>query len=238
MNTALRAITIASLLATTACGDSLVGGEWLEELMGIEAFPAEAAWELRWYQGRHEPLLVECGLREPWTGIETLEEVYFGVAEVPPPDVGEVPEDSTLIEGDGFSYGVALLVLTELVPFEHADPERVDLEPDRGTWGVVEEYLVLVADGEPSALREELLVEPDEGIIEPGVQLVGFLPEVVLGTGSFAGAIYPLEREETEYLWGEGLPAVHLDYLWDPLWEVYEGVAMGGAVRQDCGEEG
>jgi hypothetical protein len=225
-----------SLLALTACGDSLVGGDFLEELLGLQEFPTEVAWELRWYQGPDAPLLVECGLREPHTGMAALEEILFGVAEVPPPVVEEVPEAGTLIEGEGYAYGIALLVLMEPAVYHDADPEResVALDPSRGTWGVVDEFVVLVADGEPDALRWELMVEPEDGVIEPGVQLVEFLPEVVLGTGSFAGSIFPIEPEEQDFIWEVGLPAVHLDYLEGYLWEVFEGLPMGGAERQPC----
>jgi len=240
MRLATLALCTVSPLAMTACGDSLVGGDWLDDLLGTEEFPAEVAWELRWFQGQDQPLLVECGLREPHTGHTELGEIHFGVAEVPPPWVEEAPEASTFIEGEGFAYGMALMVLTEPGPHADADPEhvRTDLDDSRGTWGVAEEYLILIADGEPSALRHELLVEPDEGEIVTGVQLVGFLPEVPLGTGSFAGSIYPLEEEEQTWLWDVGMPTVHLEFLPDHLWEVFEGVALGGAERQPCPDEG
>ncbi len=228
-----------SLLALTACGDSLVGGDWLDELMGVEELPTEVAWELRWFQGPGQPLLVECGLREPNTGLGTIGEVFFGYAEVPPPLVEEVPESSAIIEGDEISYGLALMVLMEPGTYDQADPdgESVDQDDSRGVWGVGEEHMVLVADGPDEALNRELLVEPVEGGLQSGVQLVGFVSEVVSGTGTFAGALYPLDEPEQEYLWYEGVSVLHLDRIDDHQWEVFEGVVVGGAERPTCDEE-
>lgn len=241
MSRPLPSLPVLSLLVLTACGDSLVGGSWLEELMGVEEVPAEVAWELRWFQGPGRPLGVECDLRSPWSGMRPIEEVYFGVAEVPPPGVEEIPEANAVIEGEGYTYGIALLVLFEPEPYFDSDPERVrtDLNEERGTWGVVEEYLVLAADGDLDALSRDVLVEPDEAQLVHGVQLAGFIPGVVLGTGSFAGAVYTLEEEESAHLWDVGLPAIHLEFMREELYEVFEGHALGGAERVGChGEEG
>jgi hypothetical protein len=241
MQRALRTLCALSSLALVACGDSLLGGEWLEELIGVEDFPAEVAWELRWYQGPDQPLGVECDLRAPWSGMFPLEEVYFGVAEVPPPLVEEIPEASFVIEGEGFSYGIALLVLFEPEPYYDSDPDRVrtDLDAERGTWGVVEDFAVLVADGDIDALSDELFFEYEEERFAQGAQLVEFYPEVVLGTGAFNGSIYPVFHEESEYLWDVGLPALHHEYMEGTLFEVFEGHPLGGAVRMDChGDEG
>ncbi len=234
-------LSILSLLALTACGDSLLGGDWMDELLGLEEIPAEVAWELRWFAGPDNGLEIPCELQEPHTGLHALEEVFWGVAEVPPPEVTEVPEEWLVMEGDGFSWGLTLLVLAEPGPYHDADPqgERVDLDGSRGIWGVVEEYAVLVAHGDLERMHEELFVEPGDGLEElrEGAQFVGFLPEVVLGTGSFAGSLWPVAFEEEEYIWGEGVPAVHLEYMEGFLWEVFEGEPYGGAHRQRCEED-
>ena len=227
-------LSTLSLLALTACGDSLVGGTWLNEQLGVEEVPAEVAWELRWYGGPGNGLQIECDLHQPWTGMHALEEVYFGVAEVPPPDVVEIPEPWGIIEAEGFAWGLALLVLAEPQVYWEVDPagERTDLDPSRGIWGVVEEYALLVADGDMDMLRGELLVEPEEeGELHIGAQFVGFLPEVVLGTDSFGGTLYALSEEEKEHLRDPGTPVVHLEYMDDFLWEVFEGEILGGATR-------
>ncbi len=234
MNRSLLPHCTLSLLALTACGDSLVGGSWLEELLGVEQFPAEVAWELRWYGGSDQGLQVECDLREPWTGMHALEEVYFGVAEVPPPDVVEIPEPWALVEGEGYTWGLALLVLAEPEAYWGGDPggERTDLDFSRGIWGVVESYALLVADGDMDALRGQLLAEPEEqGEIHHGAQFVGFLPEVVLGTASLGGSLYAIEEEEQGFLREPGTPVVHLEYMEGFLWEVFEGELLGGAIR-------
>ena len=241
MQRAIPALCVLSSLALVACGDSLMGGDWLDGLIGLEDFPAEVAWELRWYQGPDQPIGVECDLRPPWSGMFPLEEVYFGVAEVPPPLVEEIPEANAVIEGEGFSYGLAVLVLFEPDPYYATDPDRVrtDLDPERGTWGVVEEYAVLVADGDLDLLNAELFPEPEGESFQHGAQLVEFFPEVVLGTGSFHGAVYPVHPDESEYLWEWGLPAVHLEFLQGELFEVFEGHSLGGAERMGChGDEG
>jgi hypothetical protein len=240
MSRALALLCSLSPRALLGCGDTLLGGGWLDELMGLEEIPAEVAWELRWYQGPERPLLVECGLREPWNGGGELGEVYFGVTEIPPPSVEGAPEASALIEGDGYSYAIAMLVLMEPEVYDRADPEgtRTDLDTSRGTWGVVRDYVVLVAEGDTIALTQELMLDPHFPLIEPGVQLVGFLPEMMLGMGTFTGAIYPTGHEEREYLWEQGLPAVHIETIDEMTWEVFEGLPMGGAERQGCAGEG
>jgi hypothetical protein len=228
-----------SPLALCACGDTLVGGDWLDELLGLEEVPAEVAWELRWYQGPGQPLLVECGLREPWTGHAELGEVYFGVTEIPTPEVMEAPEESTWIEGGGYGFAVALLVLVEPERYDRVDPEqqRTGLDPDRGVWGVVDSYALLIAEGDLERLAMDLMFEPLGHPMEPGPQLVGFLPEMVLGTGEFFGSLHAIEAEERAWLEEEGAPVVHLDYLDEIRWEVFEGAPMGGATTLDCGEE-
>ncbi len=240
MNLRPPSLTALSLLALTACGDSLVGGDWMEELLGLEEIPAEAAWELRWYGGPGNGLVVECDLREPWTGMHALDEVVFGSTEVPPPEVFEIPEEEFRIEAEEYSWGIALLVLAEPGPYWDVDPERerTDLDEDRGIWGVVREYAVLVADGDLDRLSMELLGEPDEGgVILPGAQFVGFMPEVILGTGAFNGSFFALPDEQKDWLWEPGIPVVHLEYMEEFLWEVFEGEILGGAHRHPCGDE-
>ncbi len=233
---------LLSSLALSACGDSLVGGPMLEELLGIEEVPQEVAWELRWYRGPGQPLLLECDLRPPWTGIHQLEQVVFGEVEVPPPEVLEVPEPGMIMEGEGFSWALALLVLVDAHVYWEADPEgqRSDLQEERGIWGVVPEYVLVFAEGDMDAARHELLVEPQEdvGQIAEGMQFMSFLPEVLLGTESLSGSLIPVEHEEAEHLWEPGPLVLHLEYLEEHIHEVFEGEPLGGAERQPCDDGG
>ncbi|MFH1464636.1 MAG: hypothetical protein ABIO70_09640 [Pseudomonadota bacterium] len=229
-------IALLAPWALCACGDSLVGGAALDELLGLEPGSGEVAWELRWLQGPEEGLLVGCELADPWSGPQGVEDVVMGTTVVRPPELDDLGSPPAMMEGDGYRWGLALLVLTERLPWLAAGPDRNELSEGRGTWGLASGYALLVAEGDLQRLSEELLMmgpEEAERLAE-GAQIVGLMPEIPMWMESFQGALYPVSVDEQIDLEEGGLPVTQLDALDPMILEVFGGGPMGGATRQDC----
>lgn len=227
-----RALTfclIAPLLG--GCdGDSLASGERLEQLMGQIPMPDQPAFELRWFMGPDEGLLVDCDLQP--TEIGNDEEALLGSLTV---ELASEPEPPVWLHTNaGYSWAVALVVLVDGQRYEQPDTgDGADLDVWRGVWGVAARNALLVVDGDLEMAQQQLLVVPDDADpLEGSHTWVELLPAVVAANDDFRRGISlltgPLSDEGEEEEWGDQLTITSMEWLED---EVVLGVVSGESIN-------
>jgi len=210
-----------------------MGGPGLDELLGLSEAPREPVWQLRWFAGLGEGLVVDCVLHPPIHPEYHMEDAWFGWADVPPPDPGG---PAWLLEEPEYSWGVAVAVLVDRqrANYEAAEDVEAAVDPDLGRWGAAPWNALLFLDGDLERATEELGIEvPPERPVYSGLQWAELFPEVVLASGSFAGALLPLTDEEQ--VWEEWwLHTVAEDHLEEELAPLFSGETLGGLRWADC----
>lgn len=234
------------LLLLTACGDSLLSGAALEDALGIDRLPDEAAWMRAWVDEGGEGVVLSCELEEvePLEFDEEDEEeedaVIFGRAYLPPPEVGD-PVSWT--EADGYEYAVALFLLVDLNRLDlgavvEALEEEDELGETFGIWGVADAHVRLHGEGDMDALGDALVAGQTPPELDDGHAFMGYAPRVVDATGSFAGALTALDEEEAEILDEDGLSVRNLESLDEATLRLLSGASFGGlGLAEDCDEE-
>lgn len=228
------------LLPIIGCGDSLISGPALDRLLGLEPFPANPAWLPLWVDEGGEGVLYSCGF-EPVPGEvdeEDEDTVVLDQVWVPPPDWSE-PVAWT--EGRSFAWalGLHLLVDRDRFDFERAafafDEE--DIDQLVGVWGLADSFARLHGEGNLDALGDEVVagqVPPE--LDDDGRSWVGFAQEIVVATGTFAGAVTALDRDEQDELY-DGIPVRRLSSLDDASISLLFGLPFGGVgLAGECDE--
>lgn len=217
-----------ALLLVAGCEGSLLGTEQLENLLGIAAEPADPAWQLRWYLGEGEGLIVSCELY-PVADLSG-DDIGAGVIEVTPPQLDPEAPPFWLEEFE-YRWALALPVLVdrEVYVAEELDEEFDNLANFTGVWGVAEDRAWLFWDGDAGAVADDLVRIDDEFdfVPERSDSWMGFLPEMVAGQGFAVNGIYPLTGEELDDI-ESGLLVRASSQLSDRDLFVWSGLAMGG----------
>jgi len=218
-------------LSLAGCGDSLISGPALERLLGFEPFPSQPAWLPLWVDEGGEGVLYTCEF-VPVPGSvdrQDADTVVIGKVWVPPP---EWTEPVAWTEEDDFSWalGLHLLVDRERFDFEMASRAFDDEEVSSlaGVWGLADSYARLHGEGDLEAMGDAVVagqVPPE--LDDDGRTWVGFAQEIVLATGTFAGAVTALDPEETSDLYG-GIPVRSLSSLDDASIALLLGQPFGG----------
>ena len=241
--------TTVVLLGLTGCGDPLLGGEALDQVMGVARPPARPAWELRWLSDG--PLTVDC---TPLPGAEIEgEEVLLGslFAEEPPVPSGAGP----VMLAPGVSVALAALVdqgtyqrfsgntgeppvfipdgedddddSTDLLAQNRWVADQLDADAARGVWGVAVGRALLVV--EPGYEANASVFRVGGATPAAGARWMGVVVELVNLTGRVDGALYPLEVDDEEL----GFDTVALNFLEEPDAELATGLAFGGSVAAE-----
>lgn len=219
------------LLLLLGCDGSLLGPDSLENLLGIAPEPTSPAWQLRWYAGPDEGLVVDCTL-EP-TEVDP-DDIGAGVVVVVPPERGEPP---VWIERREFRWALALPVLVdaETYAFDGEDDPFDNLEI-QGVWGITEQRAWLFWEGDADAVADDLVPIDDEFLLDQEASdvWVGFLPEVVEPSGDPRTGLFPLDEEEQFDIIEEGMLVRASTQLRDRQFEVWTGEALGGFSEAGC----
>ena len=226
-------------LLLSGCGDSLVSGAALDILLGLEPFPEEPMWLTLWVDEGGEGVLASCELAPVPGEIEREDDdtVILDKTWIPPP---EWVEPVAWTEGEEFAWALGLMVLVDGARFDF-DQAAVALEEQEpellpGVWGMADANALLLGEGDIEALGGAVVAgsAPPE-LDEDGRAWVGFAQEIVVATGSFAGAVTALDLDDQDDLSEFGLPVRRLDTLDDTSLQLLFGVPFGGVgVDGEC----
>jgi hypothetical protein len=170
-----------------ACGDSLLSGNAVDQLLDDAPLPDEPAWRLLWLGD--DAVYGDCELEHVDTdGIEAV----FGEVEL---DAPEIPEPTRWNQGAGFEWALAWVALVNAPDF--VAPQELDgpaIEED-GTWGIAQSRAYLFVEGDRGAAADTLLAGQAEDDLADQAW-VEWVPQLVALEGSAAGALLQLEDED------------------------------------------
>jgi hypothetical protein len=147
------------LLASTGCGDSLLGSFGLSQNLGIGLeLPDNAAWNMRWYGGPSATTVGSCELHDATTA--ALDDSYGGFEMSGP---SPMPTPLATIDGGSFSWSLGIPMVTN----GSSTVTATDTDPTAGVWGVAPFHAIFVASGDLFELADAL----DIGTID-GTELV------------------------------------------------------------------
>lgn len=224
--------TLVLPLTLLGCGDSLVSGRNLEDLISTQP-PGAPAWELRWATG--DGLLVDCPIP-----VDADLEVIVGQVEVLPEEV-TVQSPPGWITLESSRYAVMFPALVDLDAYE---PPETDDDVDgvegleRGVWGISAPVAVVVAEGDLEEVSNELTLDGDEELeFDEGVAWARVIAEVVDARDSLFEATTPIDFETRGELETEGLPVTALSFARDNAAGVWAGEPFDGVeTTADCSE--
>ena len=157
---------------------------------------------------------------------------------VPPPDWTE-PVAWTEEESYTWALALHLLVDRDQFDFERAAFafEEEDVDGLVGVWGLADSYARLHGEGDLDTLGDDIIAGEDPPELDDdGRAWVGFAQEIVLATGTFAGAVTALDEEEQDELY-DGIPVRRLSSLDDASVSLLFGIPFGGVgLSGDCEE--
>jgi len=234
---------LSLLFLLVACDPGgLYSAEQLAELGDLAPLPVEPAWEVRWYQGWGEGLELACGLIEAEI---VEEELTGGVVWTEPPEPDELVDDAVWIEGDDFSWAVALFVLVDPTIYQPEDwvigaadedlEEGMDteaiLEASAGVWGGAGDRALLLGEGDLDLLAEEVTLTDDawDALLEGGTW-IGLQAQIAEVSEELEGSLYPLPEHEQEAFDHDGLRVQATDFLEESAVNVLSGEVVGGAT--------
>lgn len=171
-----------------ACGDSLLSGTAVDQLLDDAPLPEAPAWRIRWLTG--EGVYGDCALDEiDPEGIEAV----FGEVELDAPDVEEPPVWN---QGAGFEWALAWVTLVSEPDFTIETGPDLAIEED-GTWGLAESRAMLFVQGDLDAASDRLLAG-DNGADLSEQGWVEWVPQLIALEGSPAGALLAVDDDDDD----------------------------------------
>ena len=226
----------------TGCGDPLVSGTALDDLLGLAPNLEAAAWEVRWVTP--DGLELDCQLREVEVELED-DDAALGSVEL------EMPEDlastARFNEVDDGAWALALITLvdTDLYTAPAFTDVGASLELEDGVWGAVAPEAVLFLDGDVEAVGEQLWLDPDEVRVTDSELLVTVLAELAEADEAIEGTLEPVssryvyddeeeeeggrDRDDGEDGELDALTVTEREQLSEAEVAVWSGEALGGA---------
>lgn len=232
-----------ALLPVTGCGDSLVSGPALEVLLGKQPFPDTPRWLHMWVDEGAEGVVVSCELARPTGPVdaEGRDTIMLDQVWVPPPEWAE-PVAWTGESDFAWALSLHLLVDGETFSFDRAAAAFEEQDPDAlpSVWGMADSVARLHGEGNMELLGETIVAgEVPPELDADGRAWVGFAQEIVVATGTFAGAVTALDPEDQQVFNDDGIPVRRLASLDNTSIALLFGQPFGGVEgAEDCLEEG